>query len=416
MTTLIWVLVIIGVIVIVPSIRNASWRPVIAEVAEHHTLQVQSTPLLREPTAQGTLDGLPVTIDLQSFDVGDEPTKHTCIEMSVPMPEGLSLQPGSTFERRFADADFDVGDPSFDARVAVRGPEWQVRALLDREARAALRAGGAGRIVVEDGRVKWAIEGRADAQTMMAALAKVREIAGLLSRPVTDAALALVVRTDEPKVAAEALRVMPAGPERAALDAQLIVSRSDRLALIAAKRIGHDAVPCARRVLDDPQNPDALRADALTWLARHIDATALAHTCLPRPAIAIAALPILEAAEVPVPLERLTRLFESGIESAIPALHAARRHGESAEALLISAVASKNARVALAAVDGLGLVGTPAAVMALRARVETRTADGQLKSAALAAIRSIQARVGAGGGELSVAAANAAGRLSEAKE
>lgn len=386
--------------------QNLDWRRVLKTVVERYDLKVEGGGLIF-PTAHGLIDEMPVTIELRTVKIGDEREQHTHVEMTVPMPTGLAGRCTANRSARLL--------PWDGAEADEMGLQWQTYALLDVETRAAIRKGLAGGVVIKDGRIIWTMEGKAKASALGVALATMADIARLLTRPVTVAKLADVVRTDTPEFALKALWAMPQGTVRDALFVELTASRSDASAFVAAKRIGADATPCAVRVVQDLANPDALRSDALTWLARHCDATELARAHLKRPAMAPAVLAVLEHAEPPVSLSSLSRLVESGVDAAIPALRAARRLGEPAEGLLLRGLASDNIRVALVAADGLGLVGTPAAVIPLQARLKQRRVDQHLKAAVHAAVNAIQTRASGVAGGLAIARHTAAGRLSEAQ-
>lgn len=408
-------LLAMGVMVGFALFRAKAWQSTVRQIADRFGLRFSEGGLFRRASARGEIDGVPICVDTYSQQSGKSRQVYTRVVATPRMPPDLVLRREgfNFFGALFKGEDVQIGDPIFDERALVRGPTRALRALLDIPTRDAVVRGLAAKIDTQDGEIKWTDSGLADFDALEQIVSLSVEIGQRLSRPVDDAALANVVRSDDLPVAIKALEAMPAGVERDALDAEILRTRADALALAVARRVGKPAANAVERVLANTRNPEALRAEALTWLGRYSDAIDIARAHLTRPILAAAALPILINVDPPVPLETLTPLAAQGAEVAVPALKAARRHGAAAEPLLVDALASDDAAVARVAADGLGLVGTPNAVMALRACTKGLFADGQLKSAALAAIELIQGRVGVAGGGLSVVDASAAGRLSE---
>ena len=395
---------------------SGKWKGTLSSVAARYDLQMTNGGLLRADSVHGALDGVPITVDSFSRGSGDSRTTYSRIRMTPRMTEGLGLKrEGAFLGQLFKGEDLVIGDPLFDGQVIVRGPQRAVRALLNQPTRDAVAQSVTNGVAIENGAITWTKRGHASLEALCGAIDDMRALAQRLSQPADAAALAEIVRNDMLEVALEALRVMPAGAIRDALDAEIIESRDDDLVMTAAPRVGAAAAPGVLAVLENPRNSDGLRARALTWLGEHTDAVALAQQHLIRPRIAEAALTILARAQAIVPLDTLGRLIKADAEVAPAALRVARNHGVDAEAFLIDALEHADDDVARAAADSLGLVGTPAAVMPLRTRIKGRFVNGALKSAALAAIETIQGRVGAIGGGLSVVAESATGRLSEAR-
>lgn len=399
--------------------RAHAWRATMRQIADRYGLIHTEGGIFRRASARGRIEGVTICVDTYSKQSGKSRQVYTRVVATADMPPDLVLRREgfNLFGGLFKGEDLQIGDPDFDGRALVRGSSRAVRALLDIETRSIVLRGLARKIDTQDGEIKWTDSGLANFNELIDVIDLIAEIGQRLSRPADDTALAHVVRTDDPAVAIEALRIMPVGSARYAIEAEVIASRADALVMVVAH--GRDRVasvaataPAVQRVLENAHNPQGLRAEALTWLGHHTDATAIARTHLKWPVIAVAALEVLKTAEPPVSLEILAR-FVPDARVAVAALRAARRHGVAAEALMIEALALEDMATARAAADGLGLVGTPNAVMALRERTSGLFADGQLKSAALAAIELIQGRVGAIGGGLSVVEASAAGRLSE---
>lgn len=410
------IIVIVGfaLVIAMASYSAGRWRKTLAHVARRYGLQMTNGGLLRATSVHGALDGVPITVDTFSQGSGKSRTTYSRVAMAPRMPDGLALKKeGSFLGKIFKGDDLETGDPFFDGRVIARGPSRALRALLDGPTRAAVIAGVGQGIEVDDGAIKWVKRGHADSEALCGAIDAVADLAQRLSRPADTNALADVVRTDDAAVALHALHAMPAGEVRDALDVEIVETRDDAFVMSAAPRVGASAAPGVLKVLENPHNSDGLRANALSWLGANTDAIALAQQHLTRPIIAAAALKILARSDVVLPLEILARLLDADATIAPDALRAARRHGVGAEAFLIEALAHESDAVARAAADSLGLVGTPAAVMPLRSRIKGLFVDGDLKSAALAAIERIQGRVGTVGGGLSVVESSAAGRLSE---
>lgn len=414
-------LVAVAIMIGFAMYRAHAWRSTMRQIADRYGLSHTEGGIFRRASARGRIEGVTICVDTYSKQSGKSRQVYTRVVATADLPPDLVLRREgfNLFGALFKGEDLQIGDPDFDGRALVRGSSRAIRALLDIETRQIVLRGLARKIDTQDGEIKWTDTELASFNTLIDVIDLIVELGQKLSRPADDAALAHVVRTDDVAVAIEALRIMPVGAARDAIEAEVIASRADALVMVVADRGGRaGSGPAAAigvlRVLENAHNPHPLRAEALTWLGQHTDATAIARTHLKWPVIALAALEVLKTAEPPVSLEILARLVPDG-KVAVSALRAARRHGVAAETLMIEALALDDLATARAAADGLGLVGTPNAVMALRERTTGLFADGQLKSAALAAIELIQGRVGAIGGGLSVVQASAAGRLSEAE-
>lgn len=404
----------LAVIIGIASVSESKWKKTLVAFGAKRDLQLTDGGMLRTTSLHGAVDDVPVTVDTYTVRSGDSSTIYSRISIAPRMPDGLFLRrEGAFLGKLFKGEDFAIGDLTFDGQVVVRGPTRAVRALLDAPTRAAVADCVSRGITVEDGAIKWVESGFADAATLESALGELLALGRLLSRPADAAALAKVVQTDAPAVALEALRIMPAGPQRDAADADVVTSRDDELVMTAAGRMGAAAAPGVVRVLENVHNARTLRADAMTWLGQHTDASDIARAHLTRPPISTAALAVLLKANQTAPLDVLARLIKQDDASAALAVRAAQQHGVIAEPLLIEALANDAATVARAAAEGLGLIGTPAAVMPLRARIKGLFTNGALESAVVTAIEQIQGRVGVVGGGLSVVDAGAAGRLSE---
>ena len=421
-----------GVIGVASTIGGAVYRARSLRVALRHVsgrfgLEYDAGSLLNSASARGIVEGFALTIDAVSVGSGDASRPGTRVSITPHMPTGLRLlRSDASPDKPAARATIETGDAVFDRRIEVDGPKMATRALLDQSTRRAVlaavnrSAAMNGGVIIEGGTVAWFEVGVAKTKVLAHAVELVLDLAQRLSRPADDAALAEIVRTDEIGVAVEALRAMPAGAERDALDAEIVQTHADAKVMIVARRTGANAASGVLAVLENTANPDTLRADALTWLGAHTDASAqalmhLAPERLTRPVIAAAALVVLLQAKACVPLTTLARVIEN-VDLAPTGLRLARLHGAAAEPLLIETLASKHAGVARSAADWLALDGTSAAVMALREKTKGIFVDAQLKAAALAAIASIQDRAGVADGGLALVEASAAGQLSETQE
>lgn len=405
---------LVGIIIHLVAESARQWRETLRAIANQHGLTFAPGSWLSKPSASGTVHGAHLTVDTITQRSGDSSVTYYRVIATLDLPrltlgaEGV----GSFFGKMFKGEDLEIGDRYFDDRVVVRGSEMVARALLDKTCRRAVMTAVGEGVTIGSNQIEWRKSGGRDRVPGMVVL--VLELVRLLSRPPNAEALAAVARNDLPDVARGALMVMPAGETRDALDRELLEKGGPDLKLIAARRLGGVAAPTVAALVCDPRVDDALRADGLQWLQRHADATAAARACLDRPQVATVALAVLANATPPIALADLRRLTTMGEPTLTQqALRHARRHGAAAEPLLVEHLAADGAQTARAAADALADVGTTAAVMPLRAKIESLGLfDGALKSAALAAIESIQGRVGEAGGALSVVDGED-GRLSE---
>jgi hypothetical protein len=394
--------------------QRKKWQAALRAVADRHDLFLDHGSLFQAPKTHGVVEGIPITVDTFTTSSGKSKTIWSRIKADPPkLPGGLELKPESTsfLGKMFRGVEHVIGDPHFDEKVFVQGPEPVVRALLDQETRDQVVAALAKDVKVHDNCIEWTRKGHAEEWIVLDAFDAVLDLSRRLSRRGDAAALAQIVRTDLSDVAAEALQVMPRGPERAALCAEILARQTDRLALIAARLQPDGAASAVERVARHRKNSVGVRIEALTWLKQHADATACARDCLDHPRIAAAALDALAKADPPVSLDTLVSLVASR-DSAAAALRHARRHGVAAEPLLIQMLDHEDPEIATVAANGLWLVGTANAVPALRAKSSGLFMNSQLKSAALAAIEEIQGRAGSERGALTVVEAGE-GQLSE---
>lgn len=413
------VICVLGAGVVFGAKQTRRWQTMLRDVADRYGLFMDPGSLLRRAKVHGTVDGAPVVIDTYTTKSGDSTKTWTRLKATPPgMPDGLGLKAESKnfLGRMFRGVEHIIGDPDFDDAVFVEGPEPVVRALLDRETRRRVVQAIRNDVKVHEGCIEWTCGGLAKAEKLLPAIEQVLDLSRRLSRQGDAQAMAAIVRDDMPTVIAEVLRVMPAGPEQAAACAHVLAERSDLPVLMAARLRPGDAGASVARVARLSTNPHHVRVKALKWLADKGDPTAAAcaRDCLGPPAVAAAALGILARVEPPVPLAMLAPLIKAQ-PSAVAALRHARRHGTAAEALLIEALESDDPEHAVVAADGLGLVGTVAAVPALREKSTGLFQNSQLKSSALAAIEAIQGRVGTERGALTVVESSE-GQLSQVDE
>lgn len=407
--------VVLGLIIHFVAQSAQAWRATLERIADTYDLDYSPGSWLRKPSAIGMVDGMDLTVDTITQRSGDSSVTYYRVLLSGALPDlRLSREGmGSFMGKLFKGEDLQIGDAWFDDRVVLRGDERTARALLDAETRDQVVAAVNEGITVGDHQIEWRKSGGRDQVPQI--VDQVIALAQRLNRPVNAAALAHVARTERAPMAFKALTFVPPGAERDALDREMLAHQDPEMVLYAARRLGAEGIPAVSRLAVDRNVADALRADGLQWLQRHGDAESVARRCLDRPQVAAVALAVLDRAEPPVELQVLELLAEADDPSLTQqALRHACRHGSAAEPFLLTWLAREGAQTARVAAAGLAQVGTTAAVMPLREKIDSLGLfEGDLKSAALAAIESIQGRVGTAGGALSVVDESGGG-LSEA--
>jgi HEAT repeats len=327
---------------------------------------------------------------------------------------GLRLRCKSSFEPRSEPDDVATGDAAFDDEVRVQGHGPLALAVLDAEARPRLADLLRGQVSIVgqapatvsaltfDAGV---LEVRIDKRDLVARAEKLSDqLAGVLAG-VLEVARRLVEPDDVVERMAENLRREP----------ELGV----RLRIVGAlgKVPPH---PAARKALLTARGDrsDEVRLQAAVGLGEEGDQTlaALVRKSTDDPVVA-RAVALLGDRLPPAEMQAaLVRALDTGLGKAARAcLEALEQSGRpDSESLLLQALASDDAEIAVAAARALGRVGTAGAVAALRE--ETSIWRPDLRIAARQAIAEIQQRLtGAQAGQLSLAAGEV-GALSLAAE
>lgn len=414
---------------LVARARRQKCLALMTPVADGFGLQIQLHGPLTRPNVTGEIDGLSACINMHQESQGES---VVCVAITAQASGGISLRPPGPEPSFDAKAGLDaanaleIGDPRFDTWAVVHGPERTVRALLDAGARKAVLAALNDGITVVDGVVLWTHVGMTNTDELEAGVRKACAFAQVLRRPCDDDALATIVRQGVCDVAIGALNVMQPGSIRDALVSELIENPADALVMAAAAYASESAALSVQQVLAKAKNPAPLRAQALRWLGRHIDATQLARDYLLKPGFTEAALDVLEGAGTSPNLAALAQLPTTDVDVALQVVRAARRIGAAAETLLLDVLEAHQGAVAIAAAKALGEIGTTAAVHRLRERAKDIYITLDVREVVLDAVKALQGRVTVerGGlsvpvdstkGHLTVVEASAAGRLSETK-
>jgi HEAT repeat protein len=424
--------------------------------------------LARVEESSGGLSGWAgrVRVTLSSLETGGVPA--TRLVLNGPgMADGLTIRPetlGTTLRAAVGEREIEIGDGAFDHAAWIQGSPALAHALLDPEARDALRSvfGGYLRLSgkmsflasasFDDGAlvidVPAVLEGRGGAKGALAAL--VDALAGAeretarLGRPerlpeVLAAALELARRlappSDVARRIAENLRDEPEPgvrarsltalvrefPKHPATREALLAAREDadaEVRLRAALALGDEGREVLLALAGGEGAEDATTARAVAALGARLD-PAEARKLLGRAlrtrrmATAQACMEILGHQRGPEAVAMLARVLaiEKG-ELAVAAAGAlGTTHDPGAEAPLVRALDSPSGALRDAAARALGRAGTATAVPPLKA-AEARYSD--VTRTARQAIAEIQARLtGAEPGQLSLATAEGeAGRLS----
>jgi hypothetical protein len=307
------------------------------------------------------------------------------------MDERDDLPPSISLQRKTGRGQLLVGDGALDGLVAARGPEDSVRALLDRDARNALRslinglqweqASDAAGIVrqwgeIKDGNICLELVGSAACSTAGEVVQRVRELLDLAAR-------------FKSRPRARALC------ENAISDPQARVRLFNLMTLVGLDRESEESKRAVEGALkdDDPE---------LRFFAATLERGERALAVLQELAAGADTPPHLRCAAV-------CRLVDEYPEPEVAEVLAA-----SEPALLALLLEHDSQHVCLAAAGALGKMGSVRAVEPLLLSAQRPHAHATLKDAARDSVRRIQARlVDAGAGRLSVTApAQEAGALS----
>ena len=314
--------------------------------------------------------------------------------------EGLS----TVFEKRVVgEREIEIGDPAFDAEYYVQGQTPLALAILDPETRKRAAVLLRGQVAVDG--AQW-VEvdaslsyGRLEVDVKESGFSRNRRHVPAILEGVLDVARRLVAPKDVPgRIAANLDREPEAGARLAGL---LALSREfpkhpgTRGALLAARGDSSEEVRLRAGI--------ALREDGRETLADLVRRAGTGDACTAR---ALGALGEHLSEELAV--ETLRRALGGAGRplTAQACLEALGRPGRTDhEGLLLEALASDAAEVAVAAARALGQAGTVAAVVPLR---EAAGRGGEHRRAARQAIAEIQARLtGAEPGQLTLAGGEA---------
>jgi HEAT repeat protein len=356
----------------------------------------------------------------------------------------LRLEHRVTDAERSRARDVQIGDPAFDDVVYVQGREDVLRAILDADTRRVIlgllhgetpRAGNARhaldtRVSVLDGDLTAEVDkDRAVVlqSNLPGVLADLLPAAARLQPPnVVPRLVENLAREPEAGVCREILRTLahdyPRHPAtREALERGCRDEREE-VQLEAALGLGADGRTLLREIACRQWAEDGHAALAMDAVGSRLTAeevlTVLAHALRTvRRRTARAGLDALGAIGDPSAVPALGRVAAiEAADLAIPAVRALARGGHaSAEAPLLKCLRSeREPAVRVVAAEALGVVGTAAAVGALRDAIEEHSRDRGFTKAAREAVVLIQSRLeGASPGQLSLAEGeDAAGRVS----
>jgi hypothetical protein len=298
---------------------------------------------------------------------------------------------GTAFSRAFGERDLEVGDPAFDADVAVHGDAEAAVAALTQEARVAARALIRDGYAVHGGTVHFTHRrGARDAAELVVAARRAIWLAGLLASSETIPQRLVSRAASDPLagVRRRALERLADGfaelPETAAALAAALGDADPGVRVFAAARLGAAGEPTLLALVGDSRVPDGVIVEALAALAGRLPAERAV-------ALLVESAPGRGAAVLAAAAGSLTT----------PA-------GPGAEEALVGLLGHEERTVRLAVAAALGRVGTTAAVAPLRAVVAAHPLDLGLRGGASEAIAAIQARAdGAAPGQLALAGGEA---------
>lgn len=321
--------------------------------------------------------------------------------------------------------DLELGDPDLDPRIVLDGPPLGTRALFDAVTREKTREvmGIEAAIRVESGELSVAFQEAVGTASPFEehALSAVLDLARRLRAP--DAPLSRLAQIGHsdplPTVRALVLRTLvEEAPEREETGVALRAGTSDaepRIRLQAARGLGPEGAPALLAMATDPRVDDACGAEAIAALgeglpasrAREIFEWTAATGHVGRARAVLATLVREGPAVVPFLAALLARSRTPVAAVAAEGLGAIA--SPVAEPALLAALGSEEEALACAAAAALARLATVRAVPALK---DAERRGGALRSAARAAIASIQSRLtGATPGQVSLADGDA-GQLS----
>lgn len=416
---------------------RGEWRRAAGELG----VRVVSVAGFVDAGIRGGVDGARVEVDFPDRGLGKSRVISTRFVVAHPRivpalgvyQDGLAgrMETAVGFQR------IETGHRSFDRELLVGGPEALLLAVLDDPMRAELRIlvgqqGGR----VAGGRLSVQFDSLFESSSrIVREVRRLTSLAARLALPVSEIPLRLQANARTDRLVGvrrrnlEVLIRQFAGSPVADETCRLIVQEEadPGMRLIAARRLGKAGLGALEQVAMDAAAPEEVRVAAL----KHLLASLPAERVLPaldgaaegppgplRTAALRALLPLRE--ENPDWLIRHVPELD-GPSSARAAGALVRLQDGRAEPALISILAHADAGARLAAAAALGAVGTRDAVEPLRRAAEAGPMlfGGELRAAATAAIKSIQARLGEAGavGRLSLSeSAAGAGALSVSNE
>ena len=409
--------------------RLAAWR----QVAGRLGLTYSKEGWWAKAKVEGdTTNGHTVVLDTYTVSTGKSSTTYTRIRVHItdPLPS-LVLRPegmGTALGRLIGSDDVTTEDPGFDDSVFVRSEDTEgLTAVLDSKARGLLRRCVDERFSVKDGSVQYQV-GKVlrDADAIEALLRKGIAIADLTQRPEDPVERLAKIATTDPVagVRRRAVSTLRQGlgadsdPDAEVRTRALESAARDPDASVRVEAaLGLGAIEVLADLVADHHVTPPNRIKALRGL---VDLAAVEQdTLLPLlqdqpPTVTAAAVRVageIGAAKcLPVVLGLITSPDRAVVTAACTAL--GLLGGPEHEGALFDVADSGTPKARLAAVNTLGRLGTLASIPRLEPMTRGLMTDGDLKRAARASIKAIQARgVGARPGGLSIAD-DQGGRLS----
>ncbi|HEX5719579.1 MAG TPA: HEAT repeat domain-containing protein [Thermoanaerobaculia bacterium] len=351
------------------------------------------------------------------IEVSGEQHRPARIVVAVPGPPGfrdVSIR-GAPLFRVAA----KTGDPSFESRFVVEGPEPLVAALLDEETRRLLSRWGFIPLWLSSGELLTHVT---DLQ-IFDVLPGLVEIGRRFAQPLDIPRRLAENATQDPKPGVRLqnlrllIRELPDDPRTTWALREACSDSSPEIRLRAAKEVGAEGRGVLLELAEGLKD-DAISAEAVSSLGRELpfeSTTAILKRALRRRRFRTAcacleSIGCSGAAAVDILTEVLER--KKG-ELAVAAARALRATGsQTAEPSLIHALQRDQEDLRMAAAEALGRVGSAAAVLPLQEAAERSLLDLDLRRVARQAIAEIQSRLeGASPGQLSLAGTEA-GQLS----
>ncbi|PKN53998.1 MAG: hypothetical protein CVU56_28845 [Deltaproteobacteria bacterium HGW-Deltaproteobacteria-14] len=391
-------LVAVAVVLAVGSHQSQAWIQAMTALArQHEGLEVVRGGVFKSASVTGTVDDVPVTVDTFTRSHGKSSTTYSRVAVEIELPAALRVGRegfGTSLTKVFMGDDIEVGDHDFDAALTLRGAEpATVVAHLDAATRQALRSAiEVHRAELDAGTLKLVVVGRAKLpvlEGLIDAGLDVARAARATSGSVAERLERIAFDDPVPGVQRRAFellmsRVNRGGAERIARRA--LETGDPAMAVLAAEVLRDEAAVAAlHAVVASSRAPNGALARALELLAE-----------LGRPPAEPAVQPLTEA------LDEAVRASAARCLGAIG--------GAAAQARLVELLGDEPT-IGVAAADALGRCGDLATVEPLLARTKGVFGSSELKRAAGAAIKAIQARGAGSAGQLSLVEHDGGGGL-----